>query len=85
MNKVTGHILKGTDVKLEGQVRLDTQNSAKKPSVAKNTQSVTSQAHIVETNPDFVVIQITCSCGTKTLIKCNHTDGQPANQMSKKS
>jgi hypothetical protein len=82
----TGNILKSADVKLEGQVRLDAQynnSTAKKSPAAKTSQTITAQANIVETNPNFVVIQLTCSCGAKTLIKCRHTDGSPTNQMPK--
>jgi len=76
----TEHLLKSEDVKLEGQFRLDpaklaqtAQNTVKQQ---KNTPAVPMQAHIVESQPKFAIIEVTCSCGTKMNVKCEY----PADQ-----
>lgn len=78
MPKAAGHILKGDDVKLEGQFRFDVaqvQSPTGRPQ-EKSPTLVTPQARIVENNPEFADIEITCSCGTKTYVKCEYTDTQ---------
>lgn len=72
MEKTAARILKGSDIKLEGTFCLDAGQPA--PAVArdKNNSSVPVQARIVEKQPQYAVIEITCSCGTKTHIKCEY-------------
>ena len=75
MAKSTGHILKSNNVKLEGQIQLDGAQIAAVPSRGKDASSA-AQACIVESHPEFAVIEITCCCGTKTLLKCEYVGGQ---------
>ncbi len=78
MAKAAGHILKASEVKLEGNFCLDvTQNSAGQPRPA-GTALVTPQARITENHPEFAVIEITCSCGTKLHLRCEYADGSSA-------
>jgi hypothetical protein len=37
---------------------------------------VAPQARIVENHPKFADIEITCSCGTKTYVRCEYIDTQ---------
>lgn len=75
MEKAAGHILKADSVKLEGRFHLDARQAG--PSPAKEKTAVSEPAvRVVENKPEFAVIEITCSCGTKTHIKCEYTDGQ---------
>lgn len=73
MEKTAGHILKGDNVTLEGQFHLDVTQT--KPRLPKDNAAtaVTPQAQIVEQQPEFAVIEITCSCGTKTRIRCEYS------------
>jgi len=81
MKKTAGHILKGNDVKLEGQFHLDLGQTAPLQAKEKSMASVTPQAQIVENYPEFAVIEITCCCGTKTHLRCEYVGGQsPADQ-----
>lgn len=77
MESPTGHILKSNDVKLEGQFRLDIGQDVLNSANKKNaTSSSSAQVCIVEKHPEFTVIEVTCSCGTKTHIRCEYTDTQ---------
>lgn len=78
MAKAAGYILKASEVKLEGSLCLDvTQNGAGRPRPA-GTALVTPQALIAENHPEFAVIEITCSCGTKLLLRCEYADASSA-------
>jgi len=75
MPKTAGHILKSTEVKLEGQVRLDVRHPETSQQQGKIAGPVTPQARIVQSRPEFAVIEVVCSCGAKTLLRCEYADG----------
>ncbi len=76
MGKTAGHILKSNDVKLEGRFHLDVGQIAPEPTKGENV------ALIVENHPEFAVIEVSCSCGAKTHIRCEYADVQSADQES---
>ena len=70
MGRATGHILKSNNVKFEGQFQLDAvQSEPNSSGEERNAASAPPQVRIVENHPEFAVIEITCSCGTKTYLK----------------
>jgi len=79
MANVSEHILKGENIKVEGQFHLDIEQSALNSGRQKNNAHNTAQAKIVETKPEFAVLEITCTCGTKTHVKCEYNNEQAAN------
>lgn len=94
MEKTTGRILRADTIKLGEHFRLEigqipavsagaeqaNQVSANKTKAAL----VPAQVRIVENNPEFVVMEVTCGCGTKTQIRCEYpaapADAQEAHQ-----
>jgi len=78
MPKTAGHILKGEDVKLEGQFHLDvTQGWSHVQGPKQNRKAPTApQVRIVQNHPEFAVLEITCSCGSKTNVKCEYPGPQ---------
>ncbi len=76
MGKTAGRILKGDSVKIEGQVRLDavrvTAGDKRGLPKEENAGLTMPQVCIVENHPEFVVMEITCSCGTKTHLRCEY-------------
>ena len=75
MAKAAGHILKGDDVKLEGQFHLDL-GPVQPPTGGQKTTSpalAAPKARIVENHPEFAVIEVTCCCGMRTNLKCEYT------------
>ena len=82
MEKATGHILKSSDVKLEGRFHLDVGQIAQNLAEGKKVASATPQVHVVENHPEFAVMEITCSCGTKTYIRCEYANVQSTDQES---
>ena len=72
MPKTTGRILKASDVKLEGKHTLDIVQTGPSQTRQPGTALVEPQVHIVESQPDFTVIEVTCSCGTGILLRCEY-------------
>ena len=72
MAKAAGHILKRSNVKLEGRFHLDAGEIAPGSAKRKDAASATPQVSIVENQPEFAVIEVTCSCGTKTYVRCEY-------------
>ena len=71
MSKSAGRILKAKDVELEGQLTL---SIVQQPESKQSGSALSEpQVRIVESQPDFAVIEITCSCGTGMNIKCEYT------------
>lgn len=72
MRNTACRILKESDVKLDGQFTLDivqTKTSSSKEPVA---DSVEPQVRIVESQSEYSVIEITCSCGTSMFLRCEY-------------
>ena len=73
-------VLKSDQVKVSGTVRL-TPGGAAPVRTAFSAQAGTPQAdvqpqsaRIVESNSEYAVIEIICSCGAKNHIQCNYGD-----------
>jgi len=84
MRYTAGRILKGSDVKLDGRFTLDlmqTETSSSKEPVA---DSVEPQVRIVESQSEYSVIEITCSCGTSMFLRCEYA-GVKAAEISKQN
>ena len=77
MEKTGRHVLKSEEVELQGQFHLDAGQVARGGAAKqKFTASATPQASIVENHSEFAVIEITCSCGTKSYLRCEYADTQ---------
>lgn len=74
MIKVAARVLRADSVKVEGRLSLDLTQTQPQTPKAKNAVSVKPQVCILENHPDFAVIEITCSCGTKTNLKCEYVE-----------
>ncbi len=72
MINTAGHILKSSEVNLEGRLQLDLISPHHANSKKRHTSSVSPHATIVESKPEFAVIEVTCSCGTKIQLKCEY-------------
>jgi len=82
MHRKMKHVLKSDEVELQGSCRLNT--SQKKPSLSKDvhpTQAM-QQVRIVESHPEFTIIEVTCCCGEKTFLKCEYAGNEISNEAS---
>jgi hypothetical protein len=83
MGTTAGRILKSDDVKLEGQFHLDLMKAASNlphPAAAVLTEP---KVRIVENNPEFAVIEITCSCGNAMQLRCEYAGADSAENPQK--
>jgi len=78
MEKTVGRILKGGDVKLEGQFHLDVAQANSAKGGPKQTGAVLAspQARMVENHPEYAVIEITCTCGAGIYLRCEYAGAQ---------
>jgi len=78
MGRKLARILKADNVKLEGQFRLGADRAGPVLSKERNMGSGTPQVHIVEKNTEFAIIEIICSCGTRTSLRCEYAEVGPS-------
>jgi hypothetical protein len=72
MRRTAGHILRSDEVRLEGQLNLSVlQSEPRHTSTAMNAGAQT--ASIVQSHPEFAVIEITCSCGATMYLRCEYS------------
>lgn len=72
MQKTAGHILRSDQVKLEGTVRVGTAQVIANEQGNRSRGAEAQQVRIVENHPEFTVIEVTCSCGARTYLKCEY-------------
>lgn len=77
MIQATAHILRADSVKVEGRLALDLTQAHPQPPRAASAVSAQPQVRILENHPDFAVIEITCSCGAKTNLRCEYAPESP--------
>ena len=74
MQPTTGRILKSSEVEVEGCIRLDLAATEPGPTKSVTAGSPPARARLVEDHPDFAVIEVTCSCGQKTYLRCEYAN-----------
>ena len=85
MGNSIGRIIKAKDVKLDGHFRINAgYDDSNTQSGSGNASGATLQVNIVENHAEYAVLEVTCSCGAKTHLKCQYdntqTNQQPQNQ-----
>jgi hypothetical protein len=76
MDKAKGRILKSNDVKFQGRFQLDMAHISTKGTKSQNSALSAPQVRIVEKHSEFAVIEIICSCGMKTHVKCEYVKAE---------
>jgi hypothetical protein len=76
MHEAATSVIKNDEVKIAGKVRLGSSVPRVAPQAgstgaAPQRTSGASSARIVGTGPDHVIVEVTCPCGTKTMLRCN--------------
>ena len=84
MQKSSGRILKVSDVKVEGQTQIGLlQPGSASPKGQPGACEPT--ARVVKNNPEFALVEITCSCGQTMYLRCEYAGAQPAAEGPKTS
>ncbi len=83
MEKTAGRIIKECDVRLEGQFTIDVVQPEPGQPKQPGEALAEPQVRIVESQPEFAVIEITCSCGTGMYLRCEYA-GAKAPEVAEK-
>lgn len=78
MRKTESNILKSNEVKIQGQFHLDAGPTDAPPQQQANPTLPVSQVRILENHPEYAVLELTCSCGNKSHIRCQYENPQSA-------
>lgn len=71
MAKAAGQVLKANNVSVKGQYHLDAGQSARPASPRPVAPAASGpQVRVAEACPEYAVVEVTCPCGEKTLVKC---------------
>ena len=71
-------VIKKDRVRISGTVRLTPEDGHAPVRTAASAQedsnaiSVPQEARVIESNSDYAIIEVTCSCGDKMNIQCNY-------------
>lgn len=86
MVKTSGRILKSEDVIFDGQFHLDMGGLQVGRDASQQTQtvSVPAKACILENHPDYVVLEVTCTCGQKISVRCEYAQSKTADEQQGK-
>ena len=70
-------VLKANQVRLDAPLQLSLDPGAA-PAATRRTPSAatTARARIVETHPDHALVELTCSCGQITYLRCDYEPTQ---------
>ncbi len=74
MQRGVGHILKSDEVNFEGSVQLGMPQAKIGQQGSGGSGSATQQVRIVESHPEFAVIEVICSCGARACIRCEYAN-----------
>jgi hypothetical protein len=79
-----GHVLKANQVRIDEPLRLSISDAAAPGPGGPRQAHGQPRVRLAETNPDFAVIEIACSCGAVTYVRCDYTlaGGAPASAES---
>jgi hypothetical protein len=72
MEKTVKRILRSSDVEFKGYIHLDNPAPAHNVNRQQNINVSDAGVRILENSSDFALIEVTCSCGLKTQIKCQY-------------
>jgi hypothetical protein len=79
-------VLKHHRVQVSGSVCLSPVGGAARtgspPRAGASRAPMPQQARVVESNSEYAIIEVTCSCGSKTHVQCNYAHLTEGSQRS---
>ena len=76
MIQATSRILKSSDVEVEGQFQLDLGHACQ--GAPGSRSAATPKVRILENQNEFAVVEVICSCGRKTVVRCEYGNAASA-------
>jgi hypothetical protein len=80
MVNTVGRVLKSSEVKLEGKFQLQIDTDTTDPANSGSVNGSALQVNIVENTAEYAIIEVICSCGSKTRVKCQYNNQPAADQ-----
>lgn len=80
MPKTMRSVLRASEVQFQGPLRLGLDATSRpEPKAQSATQHAPAQARvrITENHPEFALVELTCSCGKTTYVRCDYADTSP--------
>ena len=74
MMQTMNRVLKSSEVEMDGRCNLDIGRSASPAQPGKSNAPTAAKAKILDNNNEYTLIELTCSCGQKTLVRCEYGD-----------
>ena len=74
MMQTMNRILKSSEVEIDGRCNLNIGRSVSPAQPGKGNASTAAKAKILDNNNEYTLIELTCSCGQKTLVRCEYGD-----------
>jgi len=71
------HVLKANEVALDGSLRLSMDSVATPDRGGLQSAPSNSRIRITENHPEYAVLEVTCSCGKITYVRCDYAAAQP--------
>jgi hypothetical protein len=71
-------ILKSDDVEVEGRLHLDLGAAGPSTPNGRNAAVGITKVRILENQNEYAVMEVTCSCGRKTVIRCDYNNATRA-------
>jgi hypothetical protein len=73
MTQPTNRILKSGEFDVEGHLTLDLGHYAQSGQNNKNIATGSAKVRILENQSEYAIIEVTCCCGRKTVIRCDYS------------
>ena len=74
MMQTVNRVLKSSEVEIDGRCNLDIGHFVSPAQPGKSNAGAAAKAKILDNNNEYTLIELTCSCGQKTLVRCEYGD-----------
>lgn len=70
------HLLKTSEVQFAEPLQLSLDLAAPPPTGAAPADSQPARIRIAENHPEYALVEVTCSCGKTTYVRCDYAPAQ---------
>ena len=70
------HVLKTSEVQFEGPLQLSLDPVAAPLSSGPSPTAPQARIRIAENHPEYALVEVTCSCGQTTYVRCEYEPAQ---------
>jgi len=74
MLQTMNRILKSDEVEIDGRCHLDIGHAFSPAQHSRSNNIVAAKAKILDNTNEYALIELTCACGRKTLVRCDYGD-----------